>query len=87
MKVTWNFGQKQIEEKQRMEAERKERLRLEEEKEEKRLAEEREQMQRQFEKEQEKERRKETEVCSHVSLTNSSESSTCMYSIAGAAVS
>ncbi|KAB5533184.1 hypothetical protein PHYPO_G00128900 [Pangasianodon hypophthalmus] len=51
----------QIEEKRRMEAERRERLRLEEEKEEKRLAEERAHMQRQFEEEQEKERRKEME--------------------------
>ncbi|XP_060755842.1 centrosome and spindle pole associated protein 1 [Neoarius graeffei] len=51
----------QIEEKRRMEAERKERLRLEEEKEEKRLAEERAHMQRQFKEEQEKERRKEME--------------------------
>ncbi|KAI5617158.1 centrosome and spindle pole-associated protein 1 isoform X1 [Silurus asotus] len=51
----------QIEEKQRMEAERRQRLRLEEEQEEKRLAEERAQMQRQFEEEQEKEKRKEME--------------------------
>ncbi|KAF5903566.1 centrosome and spindle pole-associated protein 1 isoform X2 [Clarias magur] len=51
----------QIEEKRRMEAERRERLKLEEEIEEKRLAEERAHMQRQFEEEQEKERRKEME--------------------------
>lgn len=68
--LTWNYGQNQIEEKRRMEAERREKLRLEEEKEEKRLSEERAHMQRQFEKEQEKERRKEIEVSFNSSLTN-----------------
>lgn len=68
--IDMEFLQNQIEEKRRMEAERREKLRLEEEKEEKRLSEERAHMQRQFEKEQEKERRKEMEVRFNSSLTN-----------------
>ncbi|KAL6462873.1 hypothetical protein MHYP_G00292950 [Metynnis hypsauchen] len=51
----------QIEEKRRMDAERRERLRLEEEREEKRLAEQRARIQREYEEEQEKKKRKEME--------------------------
>ncbi|KAG9283287.1 centrosome and spindle pole-associated protein 1 [Astyanax mexicanus] len=52
----------QIEEKRRMEAEKKEHLRLEEEREEKRLAEQRARIQREYEDEQEKKKRKEIEL-------------------------
>uniref|UniRef100_A0A3B4CQ59 Centrosome and spindle pole-associated protein 1 C-terminal domain-containing protein n=1 Tax=Pygocentrus nattereri TaxID=42514 RepID=A0A3B4CQ59_PYGNA len=51
----------QIEEKRRMDAERRERLRQEEEREEKRLAEQRARIQREYEEEQEKKKRKEME--------------------------
>lgn len=54
----------QIEEKRRIEAEKRERLQLEEEREEKRLAEQRARIQKEFEEEQEKKKRKEMEVCS-----------------------
>ncbi|KAI4896162.1 hypothetical protein NFI96_032379 [Prochilodus magdalenae] len=51
----------QIEEKRRLEAEKRDRLRLEEEREEKRLAEQRARIQREYEEEQEKKKRKEME--------------------------